>query len=418
MNYIPHIPSRLSGTVLLPASKSLSNRALLIDALSGGGSKVCNCSVCDDTFVMQRALAERTPVIDIMAAGTAMRFLTAYFSACPGEEHVLTGTERMRQRPISVLVDALRALGADISYEGQAGYPPLRIRGKRLDGGRLEISAGVSSQYISALLMTAPAMTRGLQLTLTGGIVSRPYIQMTVEMMRAAGAKVEWTEDNLITVSPVPYSSGLTQTIESDWSASSYWYEMMALSPEPASCLTLPLLSAQSLQGDSIVSRLYRHLGVNTAFGTHDGRECVALTKAVPSDAPAADVLTLDFLTCPDLAQAVIVTCALLRRPFRFSGLRSLRIKETDRTAALCAELLKLGIRLDTEGDDVISLSRVNAVPPRWNGVPIATYHDHRMAMAFAPAAMLCPGLEIADAQVVSKSYPDFWKDLESLSKN
>lgn len=415
MNKIPSIPSHIEATIMLPSSKSMSNRALLINALSGGGGEVENVSDCDDTFVMKRALTEHTPVVDIMAAGTAMRFLTAYFSVCEGGRHVLTGTERMRQRPISILVDALRSLGADISYEGAEGYPPLRISGRRITGGRLSLSAGVSSQYISALLMTAPVMTHGLELTLEGDIVSLPYIRMTVEMMRAAGAEVVWNAPNLIKVQPRPYAQDQVMRIESDWSAASYWYEMMALTSDTSSCVTLPLLFRESLQGDSIVASLFEKLGVKTTYRTEGETPCVVLTRT-PGERPVqGTVWEQCFVECPDLAQTLVVVCALLQQPFRFTGLRSLRIKETDRLAALQNELAKLGIRLGIEGDDCACLTPDCTLRPMWNGQPIHTYNDHRMAMAFAPAAMVCEGLEIADAEVVSKSYPGYWRDLETI---
>lgn len=348
-----------------------------------------------------------------MAAGTAMRFMTAYFAICHGEEHTITGTERMRQRPIKVLVDALRQLGADISYVDNEGYPPLHVKGRSLQGGRISLPASVSSQYISALLLVAPTMAQGLTLELVGDIISRPYINMTVSMMRTFGADIEWTDAHTLHVAPHAYLSDVIYPVESDWSAASYWYEMMALTPDAGAAITLPWLYKESLQGDSAVSRYFEPLGVRTAYDTEHER--VVLTKCADALLPEDQTYELDLIGQPDLAQTLVVTCAMLRRPFRFSGLRSLRIKETDRMAALQAELAKFGIALGIEADDVLYIDSYADGTPHYNGQPIATYHDHRMAMAFAPAAMVCEGVQIANPEVVSKSYPRYWEDLEGL---
>lgn len=411
--YSPNLPAMLRATINLPSSKSISNRALLLCALSGPDSSVERMSNCDDTYVMWRALTQRPATVDIMAAGTAMRFMTAYFAICRGEEHTITGTERMRQRPIKVLVDALRQLGADISYVDNEGYPPLHIKGRSLQGGRISLPASVSSQYISALLLVAPTMTQGLTLELVGDIISRPYINMTVSMMRTFGADIEWTDAHTLHVAPHAYLSDVIYPVESDWSAASYWYEMMALTPDAGATITLPWLYKESLQGDSAVSRYFEPLGVHTAYDTE--HELVVLTKCADALLPEGQAYELDLIGQPDLAQTLVVTCAMLRRPFRFSGLRSLRIKETDRMAALQAELAKFGITLGIEADDVLYIDRYADGTPRYNGQPIATYHDHRMAMAFAPAAMVCEGVQIANPEVVSKSYPRYWEDLEGL---
>ena len=411
--YSPNLPAMLRATINLPSSKSISNRALLLCALSGPDSSVERMSNCDDTYVMWRALTQRPATVDIMAAGTAMRFMTAYFAICRGEEHTITGTERMRQRPIKVLVDALRQLGADISYMDNEGYPPLHIKGRNLQGGRISLPASVSSQYISALLLVAPTMTQGLTLELVGDIISRPYINMTVSMMRTFGADIEWTDAHTLHVAPHAYLSDVIYPVESDWSAASYWYEMMALTPDAGATITLPWLYKESLQGDSAVSRYFEPLGVHTAYDTE--HELVVLTKCADALLPEGQAYELDLIGQPDLAQTLVVTCAMLRRPFRFSGLRSLRIKETDRMAALQAELAKFGIALGIEADDVLYIDSYADGTPRYNGQPIATYHDHRMAMAFAPAAMVCKGVQIANPEVVSKSYPRYWEDLEGL---
>lgn len=374
-------------------------------------------SNCDDTFVMWRALTTRSHEIDIMAAGTAMRFLTAFFSTCPDEEHIMTGTERMRQRPIGVLVDALRHLGAEIEYTENEGFPPIRIKGHQLQGGKLSLPANVSSQYISALLMVAPQMTDGLTLTLEGDIISRPYIDMTLSMMRTFGAEALWTADNVISVSPKSYHDGVIFNVESDWSAASYWYEVVAILPNKVHgapfSITLPWLHAESLQGDSEVQRLFRPLGVETEFDTE--HECAILRHNPAIAMPEGEVYEANLVNQPDLAQTLVVTCVLLRRPFRFTGLRSLRIKETDRMEALRNELAKLGVTLGIEGDEALFVSQYDSSVPTYNGEPIATYHDHRMAMAFAPARLLCHDLQIAHPEVVSKSYPNFWEEFANL---
>ena len=417
MTQTPHIPTTFDATIKLPSSKSISNRALLLCALSGTGGSVERLATCDDTYVMWRALQNRPHEVDVMAAGTAMRFLTAFFSVCEsGEEHIMTGTERMRQRPIGVLVDALRELGADISYVGREGYPPLCVKGGRLKGGRLTLPGDVSSQYISALLMVAPLMDEGLTLELTGHVISRPYIDMTMSMMRTYGASVIWQDDHTLHVHKVMYKDDVIFPVESDWSAASYWYEMVALTPAGSGTrVVLPWLRETSLQGDCAVHQFFAHLGVTSTFDVH--RDTVTLTRNDSDDAAAVngERFELDLSNQPDLAQTMVVTCALLRRPFRFTGLQTLRIKETDRIAALQNELRKLGIELGVEGDNAVFVDHYPDNAPLWNGDPIATYHDHRMAMAFAPACMRCDGIEIADPEVVSKSYPRYWDDLETV---
>lgn len=418
------LPAALSGTVSLPASKSISARALVIAALAGD-AHLENVSDCDDSQVLKRALEAQAPIIDIHAAGTAMRFSTAFFSVTPGM-HVLTGTERMKQRPIALLVDALRSLGADIAYEEEEGFPPLRVTGKTLSGGEISIPADVSSQYVSALLMVAPTMRNGLTLHLVGAVASKPYIDMTIAIMRHFGAEVEWTDSSTISVRPTPYRRGVAYAVEADWSAASYWYELVALSPSPSASIRLPGLIADSLQGDSIARRIFAPLGVATTF-TAEG---VELRKA----APQGERLT-DFANCPDLAQTVAVTLAMMGKPFALSGLKSLKIKETDRLVALCNELAKLGC--DVQADECslrmdalapisacpqspAALSACPKSPAALSASPAAppaidTYEDHRMAMAFAPCAFRFPGLIINNPHVVVKSYPTFWDDLRSV---
>lgn len=335
-----------------------------------------------------------------------MRFMTAYLAVTPGE-HTITGTERMKQRPIKILVDALRYLGADIEYLGEEGFPPLRIKGKPLNGGYIEIPANVSSQYISALLMIGPVLKNGLEIKMTGGIASRPYIDLTLWMMREFGADADWSDSETLKVNPHPYEQH-KYIIESDWSASSYWYEMMTLAEDPESMVMFDGLFDASKQGDSIVKYIFSLMGVKTRF-LSNGTEAAPTVrlKKWPCRLPRLDY---DLLSAPDLAQTIVVTCALMDIPFRLTGLASLRIKETDRIEALKCELKKLGYVLrDENGDTLI-----------WDGTrceasmePINTYQDHRMAMAFAPAAIKFPGLRINNPQVVTKSYPQFWDDLE-----
>lgn len=407
-------PETLRGTVTLPSSKSISARALVIGALAGD-TALENLSDCDDTRVLQQALDSRLPEVDIRAAGTAMRFSTAYFSTCEGEVHRITGTARMCQRPIGVLVDALRRLGADIEYVGEEGYPPLLVRGTSLAGGEVELPADVSSQYISALLMIGPTLREGLRLRLVGEVVSRPYIDMTLGMMRRFGAVARWVSEQELQVEPQPYVRGLHFRVEPDWSAASYWYEMMALTGDAGARLLLPALQEESWQGDRVVAPWFEKLGVHTEF-TAEG--AVLTPSARPTD---GQIFEADFTYCPDLAQTFVVTCSLLGQPFRFTGLQSLRIKETDRIAALSAELRRLGIVLHSESSvtDGRSTEILRCLSPLFRSdgrdTAIHTYEDHRMAMSFAPAAMVCPQLAIAHPEVVSKSYPNFWQDLRHL---
>ena len=406
MQYKITAPARLDTTVSLPASKSIGNRALVIHALSGGDVMPDNLSDCDDTEVMVKALAEMPEVIDIKAAGTAMRFMTAYLSVTAGE-HVVTGTERMRHRPIGVLVDALRRLGADISYEGEEGFPPLRIRGCSLEGGSLEVAGNISSQYISALLMIGPVLSRGLTLHLTGSIISRPYIDLTLWMMREYGADADWSAADTISVRPKPYRAR-PYLVENDWSAASYWYEMVALQQDSGGEVRLTGLMDGSKQGDSSVRYIFSLLGVKTTFSTREpGVPTTVTLHRTGSHVPR---LEYDFLNAPDLAQTFVVTCCLLDVPFHFKGLQTLKIKETDRIEALKTEMRKLGyVVRDIDGRELL-WSGERCTPDTDSGID--TYEDHRMALAFAPAAFRISGLRINHPEVVSKSYPHYWEDL------
>lgn len=407
MTYKITAPQQLAATIKLPASKSISNRALIIHALSGGNIMPDNLSVCDDTHVVVKALETMPYAIDIKAAGTAMRFLTAYLSVTPGE-HVITGTERMKHRPIGVLVEALRTLGADITYVEGEGYPPLQIHGAALEGGRVCIPGNVSSQYVSALLLVGPTLKRGLELQLMGSIVSRPYIDLTLWLMREYGADADWTAGDTITVKPRPYVQRRF-LIENDWSAASYWYEMTALYNCDMAKVRLGGLMDASKQGDSIVKHIFSLLGVKTAFGDHEEGKptLVTLTPRMGS----VSRIDFDFNNCPDLAQTVVVTCCALDIPFHFKGLASLKIKETDRIEALKCELRKVGYLVQSVNDSELTWDGSRCEPSM---APIDTYEDHRMAMAFAPLAIKHPGLTINHPEVVSKSYPTFWDDLQS----
>ncbi len=393
-------PEQITATIQLPSSKSISNRALIINALGNGTYKPENLSDCDDTMVMIRALDQNLPhdTIDIMAAGTAMRFFTAYLSVTPGSR-IITGTQRMQQRPIQLLVDALRELGADIEYVNNEGFPPLRIHGRELKKDHICLPGNVSSQYISALLMIGPSLKNGLKVTLTGDVISKPYINLTIQLMSDFGAQVSWTNDHELQVVPQPYRS-IPYYIESDWSAASYWYQMAALSQEAT--VTLPGLFEKSYQGDSKVADIFRSLGIETIFGD----KTVTLKKT----STCVRRLNYDFINQPDLAQTFVVTCALMNIPFRFSGLQSLKIKETDRMAALICEMKKLGYVLQECDGSVLSWEGERCEP---TGEAIDTYEDHRMAMAFAPSALVLPNICINNPQVVSKSYPHYWEDLQ-----
>ena len=405
MQYSIVAPEKLRVVVTLPASKSISNRALIMHALSGSSLLPQNLSNCDDTRVMVRALSDMPKNIDVRAAGTAMRFMTAFLS-CQKGEHTLTGTQRMRQRPIKPLIDALRYVGADIEYEAKEGYPPIRIYGKPLEGGRVEMPGGISSQFISAILMIAPTLKKGLELKMTGQIASRPYIDLTLCMMREYGAKADWTDINAISVKPGQYKAR-QYTIESDWSAASYWYEMVALSKDPDTIVELEGLSENSKQGDSVVRHIFSLLGVKTVFSKHPAGQLTKVTlKKLRTRLPK---LEYDFVNSPDLAQTLVVTCAMMGVPFHFKGLSSLRIKETDRIEALKKEMAKLGFVLREMAEGELAWDGMRCRP---SDEPIDTYEDHRMALAFAPVAFVNKEIKINQPGVVSKSDPQFWNDL------
>ncbi len=395
-------PSVLKTKVMLPASKSISNRLLILHALASGDHGPGNLSDSDDTRLMRDALESDREEKDIGHAGTAMRFLTAYYSCHPGTV-IMTGSQRMKERPIGVLVEALGKLGASIEYLGRKGYPPLRIRGSELKGGELVIDGTISSQFISALLMIAPVLRDGLILTLKGSVVSSAYIQMTLSLMERYGARCKW-EGETITVQPGGYTP-VNTTVESDWSAASYWYSMALLSRHAH--LEMVRLERDSLQGDRVLVDLFRNLGVVTSFGK-EGR--IRIEKIMDIIPPR---FTGDFSDSPDLVQSMAVALCFAGIPFRVTGTQTLRIKETDRIAALQQELRKLGFVLRSDAAGQFLAWEKETVEPEADPV-IATYNDHRMAMAFAPVALAEGSVLIDDPGVVSKSYPGFWEDLRA----
>ncbi|MCQ2254229.1 MAG: 3-phosphoshikimate 1-carboxyvinyltransferase [Bacteroidaceae bacterium] len=406
-------PKHINCSINLPASKSISNRVLVVSALcdEDGAGVIGNLATCDDTKVVNNAFADGLPYeINIGAAGTAMRFMTAFLAQRDGEEHVITGTDRMKHRPIKVLVDALRSIGASIQYVGEEGYPPLKIQGKKLKGGHLDVPGNISSQYISALLMIAPKLREGLKLHLVGDIYSRPYIDLTLSIMQEFGAKAYWHDNDDIIIEPTGYKKR-SYIVENDWSAASYWYEMSALLSANNEFMndddevTIEGLLYSSRQGDSSIRYLFNLLGVKSVFKDKENISDVILKTAITRVAK----LEYDFVNIPDMAQTVVVTCCALGIPFHFTGLASLKIKETDRIEALKAELRKVGYVVEDRNDSELV----------WNGetcepsfAPIDTYEDHRMAMAFAPLAIKFGKIEINNPEVVSKSYPNFWDDL------
>ena len=407
MQYEIYAPKVLRHTAKLPASKSISNRVLVIHALTGGHTLPSNLSNCDDTDVIVQAMNNNPYEINIKAAGSAMRFMTSYLAVKTGEEHVLTGTERMRHRPIHVLVDALRRLGADIQYAGEVGYPPLRIKGQALEGGLLEVAGNISSQFISSLLLIGPCLKNGLTLHMTGDVISRPYIDLTLWTMREFGADADWSDYDTIVVEPQPYKDR-AYLIENDWSAASYWYEMMALTNNMDDEIKLEGLMDGSKQGDSQVRYLFSLLGVKTTFSTK--KPGVPTSVTLKHSGRCVPKLEYNFVNSPDLAQTFVVCCALLNVPFHFTGLSTLKIKETDRIEALEKEMRKLGYVVRSINDNELIWDGELCEPSIEAGID--TYEDHRMALAFAPAALRFNGLRINNPQVVTKSYPYFWEDI------
>lgn len=396
---LSHPTAKLEGRVEVPGSKSESNRLLVLKHLYFPDLKIDRISNSRDTLIMQSALQSCDEVIDIGDAGTAMRFLTAYYASLPGKATYIQGSRRMHQRPIGILVDALSRLGATISYGHNVGYPPLRIEGQKLQGGQLVVDSSVSSQFISALMMIAPAMEQGLQIQLINSVVSAPYIHLTATIMRSLGLEVRLT-DSTIEIPKTKTLEAQNQVVEPDWSAASYWYAMAALSAH--FMVQLPGFRKKSQQGDAAIAQLFEPLGVSSAF--IDGG--LRLQK---SDAKN-EIPEIDLLNTPDLAQTMAVVCAAKNQLVKITGLQTLRIKETDRLQALKTELEKTGAEIEI-GEDFLEIKKGVQFT---QGVTFETYDDHRMAMALAPLALLSP-IIINNPQVVAKSYPTFWEDLEGV---
>jgi 3-phosphoshikimate 1-carboxyvinyltransferase len=394
--------------ITITGSKSESNRLLLLQALYPE-LKLNNVSNSDDSNLMTNALSSKSDIIDIHHAGTAMRFLTAYLSIQEGREMVLTGSKRMTERPIKILVEALQELGADISYEENEGFPPIKIKGKKLTKSKVSLKANVSSQYISALLLIASKLENGLELTLEGDITSVPYIKMTLSLLDEIGIESSFV-GNVITVKPNTQKlTPKTLTVESDWSSASYYFSIVALS-EIGTEITMSSYKENSLQGDSALVDIYKHFGVVSTFKNNT----VTLKKEAASSKP----LNLDLKNAPDIAQTMAVTCFALGMSCDLTGLHTLKIKETDRLVALKTEIEKLGGKVAITDKSLHLKSNKLFESDSHQGlgeaVSIATYNDHRMAMAFAPLALKVPVI-IEDAMVVSKSYPTFWDDLKSI---
>jgi 3-phosphoshikimate 1-carboxyvinyltransferase len=390
-----------SSTIKITGSKSETNRLLLLQALYKN-IKLENSSKSDDSDAMQMALLSGAEIIDIHHAGTAMRFLTAFFAVQEGREVVLTGSSRMKERPIKILVEALQQLGVIITYEENEGFPPIRIKGQKLTQCKVSLPANVSSQYISALLLIAPKLENGLELTLEGEITSIPYIKMTLALLNEIGIETSF-EKNIIKVAPKSLISNHDISIESDWSSASYFYSVVALS-EIGTQITLSNYKINSIQGDSTLVEIYKDFGVETAFNND---KSITISK---TNNCQYSIVNRQLNNCPDIAQTIAVTCFGLGIGCNLTGLDTLKIKETDRLEALKIELTKLGAYVAVTNDSLTltTSSEIN------KNISIATYQDHRMAMAFAPLALKVP-IIIEDAEVVSKSFPVFWEDLEKI---
>lgn len=402
--FLPKVQKSFQTEIPLPSSKSESNRALIINALAKGKDNLSNLAEARDTQTMMRLLASDDAVADVIDAGTTMRFLTAYF-AVTGQKKTMTGTPRMCERPIGILVDALRSLGADIDYLNKEGYPPLQLNGFQFAGNKnLSIRGDVSSQYISAILMIAPLLPEGLVLTITGELGSKPYIEMTIQQMKSFGITVTPDWDNMTITVPAQQYEVIPYAIESDWSGASYWFAIVALSEFEDVELELLGLKENSLQGDSVITDIMSHLGVKSEY---TGRG-FKLTKI-----PADTSLAWDFTNCPDLAQTVCVVAAAKNIPLTLTGIESLKVKETDRVYALQTELAKIGGSLVEVEKNHKYLLTANGEAIKAD-TAIHTYDDHRMAMAFAPLALVSD-ITIEEPDVVVKSYPSFWKHLAKI---
>lgn len=398
----------ITGKLFLSGSKSISNRVLIIEALSGSSFEKKNLADANDTLLLQQLLSSQEKSFNAQDAGTTFRFLTAYLAFKEGE-WALTGNERMQERPIGDLVKALRELGAEISYLGKENFPPLKITGGKLRGDFVHVNANVSSQFVSSLLMIAPQLPHGLTIGLTGNVVSEPYIEMTLSLMKYFGVNHS-RSGNSIHVPPQPYQPK-NIFIESDWSSASYLYEMSAFAGEVD--LELNGLTKESFQGDSMIAEFMKSFGVETEFEPEGSREKIHLRKTSPHIYPAKlqnSRTHFHLNKFPDLAPSLFATAAGLSQKISFSGLDHLAYKESNREEALRNELAKCGITITNAGGNIFVEGNFSATNPRF-----ATYNDHRMAMSFAPLAMLCDQVEIEDPLVVNKSYPGFWEDLKTL---
>ena len=392
-----HKSGSVVGKIQVTGSKSESNRMLLLQALFPQ-IELTNLSNSDDTVAMKSGLESEDALVDIGHAGTTMRFLTAYFSTIENQEKTLTGSQRMQERPIGILVDALRQLGADITYLKNEGYPPLLIKGKKLSANEVRLSADISSQYITALMLIAPRLAGGLRLHLQGMITSVPYIKMTQSLLHDIGIEASFS-DQTIEISPKMDIDATTHAVESDWSSASYYFGITALAKEAD--IHLSTYKENSLQGDRVLMNIYEQLGVQSSIENN--------TLHLQKQALRSTSIQLDLSNAPDIAQTIVVSCYGLGIACDIKGLHTLKIKETDRLVALQNELTKLGATIEITDRSLHLHKRNNPIRPN---VLIETYHDHRMAMAFAPLALLVP-IRIQDADVVTKSYPGFWKDLE-----
>lgn len=397
---INKVNKTVNGNIQITGSKSETNRLLVLQQFYKNLT-IGNVSNSDDSVLMQKALASTSNEINIGHAGTAMRFLTAYFAVKENSEIVLTGSHRMKDRPIKILVDALKSLGANIQYLEKEGYPPLKIIGKKLENNFVEIDGNVSSQYISALLLISPTLKNGLQLKFKGEVTSVPYIKMTLSLLAELGIELSWDDDS-ISISPKPFIEDETVVVESDWSSASYFYSMVALSPNGE--VTLSSYKKNSLQGDSVLAEIYQSLGIETTFEEN------AITLKNTGILNPSKLMDLNLIGAPDIAQTIAVTCFGLGIECYLTGLHTLKIKETDRLVALKSEIEKLGGEVEITNETLLLKPSTTI----HENISVATYDDHRMAMAFAPIALKVP-VQIEEANVVSKSYPTFWKDFGNI---
>ncbi|GAB4260484.1 MAG: 3-phosphoshikimate 1-carboxyvinyltransferase [Vicingaceae bacterium] len=393
----------ISGKLSIPSSKSMANRALILQALFPQAVSITNLSTADDTVTLKKLLHSKENVLNTGHAGTTYRFLTAYLSIQKGREVVLTGSERMKERPIKPLVEALNTLGASIEYLEKEGYPPLKISGKELTNNKVSIKGDISSQYISALVLIGSKLKNGLEIKIEGELVSLPYLLMSIQLIKSLGIDVIY-ENNRIIITPPKQIKEVNFIIEPDWSSASYWYSFVALVDNAE--ILLEGYTKDSLQGDAVLKDIYKDFGVQTTFEKNGVRLSKSKNFKIPK------TWEYDFTLCPDIAQTLAVTCAALNVSANFYGLSTLKIKETDRLQALKIELEKFGCEVQITNDSFLLNKGINRFINK--EIEIETYNDHRMAMAFVPLALYTT-LKIKNAEVVSKSYPTFWKDVDLI---